>query len=286
MSGRSSFLRAFFGLVGGLALWAATPTVADAATPEELFKTNCGACHTIGAGKLVGPDLRGVEDRRDRAWLEKFVKSSQSMIDAGDAEAVKLFEEYNKVPMPDPPISEDEIKQVLDFIAESNKGGKVVTLIAAAAAESHSPEDVKKGQEMFQGRIRFSAGGPACNSCHEVQNDAVIGGGVLAKELTSVMSTMGGAGVQAVLGKPPFPVMEQAYRDHELTKDEIKALTAFLADADKNKAFQKPRDYGERLFVSGVVGVVVLLGLYALIWRRRKRLPVNHAIFARQVESQ
>jgi len=24
----------------------------------ELFRNNCGACHTVGKGKLVGPDLK------------------------------------------------------------------------------------------------------------------------------------------------------------------------------------------------------------------------------------
>jgi cytochrome c2 len=27
---------------------------------EKIFRMNCGACHSVGKGKLVGPDLLGV----------------------------------------------------------------------------------------------------------------------------------------------------------------------------------------------------------------------------------
>ena len=27
---------------------------------EQIFKTNCVSCHTIGGGRLIGPDLEGV----------------------------------------------------------------------------------------------------------------------------------------------------------------------------------------------------------------------------------
>jgi hypothetical protein len=147
-------------------------------------------------------------------------------------------------------------------------------------------EDILRGQELFQGNIRLSGRGPACNSCHHVKNDAVIGGGILAKELTSVFSTMGEPGVRAILGKPPFAVMEQAYRDRPLSEDEVHALVAFLQRADEQQSFQQPRDYGIRLAGTGAVGTVLLLGAYAFIFRGRKRASVNQAIYDRQVKSE
>ena len=47
---------------------------------EQLFQTTCFACHTIGGGRLVGPDLAGVHELRSQEWLEQFVLSSQTMI--------------------------------------------------------------------------------------------------------------------------------------------------------------------------------------------------------------
>ena len=155
----------------------------------------------------------------------------------------------------------------------------------AAPAEPASEEDILAGQEMFQGNIRFVNGGPACNACHEVRNDAVIGGGILATELTSVFSRMGGAGVKAILGYAPFPVMQAAYAEQSLTEIEVAALVAFLEFADSEQYNQLPRDYGLGLFVSGSAGAGVLFLFFAFVWRGRKKGSVNQAIYDRQITS-
>jgi len=256
---------------------------------EQIYQTTCFACHTIGGGRLVGPDLAGVHDRRSQEWLERFVASSQAMINDGDAEAAALFEEFNRVPMPDSFISEEQIRQVLSYIKSQSSDqtadvapseGEQVPATAPA-----SEKDILIGQDLFQGKIRFVNKGPACNACHEVRNDAVIGGGILATELTTVFSRMGGAGVTAILGHAPFPVMQAAYKDQSLTEDEVVALVAFLEYADSEQYNQLPRDYGIGLFVSGSLGAGVLFLFFAVVWRGRKKESVNQAIFDRQIRS-
>lgn len=76
----------------------------------------CKACHTIGDGRLIGPDLKGVTERRDTDWLISFIRSSQTMIENGDELAVQLFNEYNKVPMPDNDLTDAEIMEILEYI--------------------------------------------------------------------------------------------------------------------------------------------------------------------------
>jgi mono/diheme cytochrome c family protein len=259
-----------------------SPGVAGAKSGEEIFfSRGCNACHTIGGGRLVGPDLLGVSERRSEDWLVAFVQHSQAMVDAGDPVAVALFEEHNKVTMPDQPLSRAEILAVVEYA----KTPQVIGGTAPAVPAVFTEEDIVLGQDLFEGTVRLSNGGPACNSCHDVTNDAVIGGGILAKELTSVFSRLGGPGVRAILGSPPFPVMQEAYKDESLTEPEVKALVGFLQHADNEKALQQPRDYGVGLFASGVVGSGILLGLYSLLWRRRKRSSVNQSIYDRQVKS-
>ena len=256
---------------------------------EQVFNTTCFACHTIGGGRLIGPDLAGVHETRSQEWLEEFIKSSQSMINAGDAEAVALFEEYNSLLMPDAPATEEQIRQVLSYI-QSQSAGQTASVDASVdepvtPPEPASEEEILAGQEMFQGNIRFENSGPACNACHEVRNDAVIGGGILAAELTTVFSRMGGAGVTAILGQAPFPVMQAAYENHSLTEEEVATLVAFLEYTNSEQYNQLPRDYGIGLFASGAVGAGILFFLFGFVWRGRKRGSVNQAIYDRQIRS-
>lgn len=263
---------------------------AHAAGPGEAkFNSICAACHTIGEGRRVGPDLLGVTERRSEEWLLKFIKSSQSVVASGDPDAVKLFEEFNKTPMPDMPQFSDA--DVRDILAHIRDGRPAAAASAAAtppppAVETPpSPEDIERGRRLFQGLTRLENAGPACNSCHHVTNDAVIGGGVLAKDLTLVFSRMGAPGVSAIIGQPPFPVMQVAYAERPITADESRALVAFLQDADNRHALQTPVDYGRRLVLGGTGGFAVLLSFYGIAWRKRKSHPVNQAIFDRQLRS-
>jgi mono/diheme cytochrome c family protein len=262
---------------------------------EELFQKMCAACHTIGDGRRVGPDLENVHNTRSQEWLEKFVTSSKSMISSGDAEAVAVFEEYKKMPMPDFPISNEQVGQIVAYVKTMSSGpadnnsDEVVEEVSPVepeqSTETASPEDVLVGQGLFQGTTRFLNNGPTCNSCHEVKNDAVIGGGILASELTTVFSRMGETGVKAILGQAPFPVMQAAYKDKALTENEIAYLVAFLQNADEENLFHQPRDYGMGLFISGLIGTGILFVLFGLLWRGRRIGSVNQAIYDRQIKS-
>lgn len=89
---------------------------------KKLYNSNCAACHTIGRGKLTGPDLKGVTERLDVDWLITFIISSKSLIDAGDEYAVKIFNEYNKIPMPDHRhLSRENILNILSYIEDRSQ---------------------------------------------------------------------------------------------------------------------------------------------------------------------
>src|SRR4051812_38076999 len=85
-------------LVFALAFAAPAPARAAAGTPEakKIFNQRCTACHSFGKGIKVGPDLKGVTKRRERPWLLKFIRSSQTVIGAGDPVASKLFADFKK----------------------------------------------------------------------------------------------------------------------------------------------------------------------------------------------
>ena len=67
---------------------------------EELYKTNCTACHVMTDKRLVGPGLKGVTDKYSKDWLKKWIINSQEFIASGDEKAIAIYEEYNKQIMP------------------------------------------------------------------------------------------------------------------------------------------------------------------------------------------
>jgi mono/diheme cytochrome c family protein len=253
---------------------------------KEIFQQRCAACHSIGGGRLVGPDLKGVNDKRPEDWLLKFTKSSQRLVKSGDKTAVALFEQFNKIPMPDQALSDDQIRKVLAHIKKTGGSPAAGKESAAPPAPTAQSDEIQRGQDLFEGKVRFANAGPSCNACHHVKSDVLLGGGILASELTLVFSRMGHAGVRAILGNTPFPVMQAAYAGKELSEKEISALVAFLQHADKEHARQMPKEWGWRMFSAGAGGVVVLLGIFSLAGRRRKKRCVNQDIYDRQVKSE
>jgi nitrite reductase (NO-forming) len=78
-----------------------------------LFESKCLACHSLGAGPRVGPDLLHVNERRSEAWLKSWLTSPEKMLAADDT-AKALLARFN-VPMPNQNLSPAEIKQVVKY---------------------------------------------------------------------------------------------------------------------------------------------------------------------------
>ncbi len=83
---------------------------------EYFFQSRCGACHTVGNGDGVGPDLAGVTTRRDRAWLTRYLAEPDRVRAEGDPIAMALFAKYKNVPMPNLRLSGIEIAALLSYL--------------------------------------------------------------------------------------------------------------------------------------------------------------------------
>lgn len=93
---------------------------------KKLFKANCAACHSVGSNKVVGPGLQGINEKREKEWLHKWIKNSGELIASGDADAKAIFNEYNKVIMPPQPVSDEDIDAILAYIDEPGDGETIV----------------------------------------------------------------------------------------------------------------------------------------------------------------
>src|SRR5437763_14698413 len=95
---------------------AANAAGSDADAGKQIFQEKCTACHTVGNGPLVGPDLKGVTARRPRDWLEQWIAAPDAMIAKKDPVATELLHQFHDVPMPNPGLSASDVTAVLAFL--------------------------------------------------------------------------------------------------------------------------------------------------------------------------
>jgi nitrite reductase (NO-forming) len=91
----------------------ATPSDPVAVKGKLAFESKCLACHSIGGGDKLGPDIYGVSKRRSDAWLAKWLKVPEQMLPA-DADAKMMFDKY-KLSMPNQNLSDEEIRQFVAY---------------------------------------------------------------------------------------------------------------------------------------------------------------------------
>lgn len=91
-----------------------TPADPDAVLGKQAFESKCLACHSIGQGKKLGPDLAGVTKRRTEAWLTRWMKEPDKMLQT-DADAKAMLKEYNNIPMPNQNLSDVEVRQYVKY---------------------------------------------------------------------------------------------------------------------------------------------------------------------------
>ena len=121
-----SFSRIVFLCLAFVLTFSTVSFAQDAAKGKELFNSQCAACHKLDANS-TGPALRGVAERHSADWLHKWVKNSAGLIKSGDAAAVKVFNEWNKVPMNAfPNLSDEDIDNIIAYTSEPKPENKAV----------------------------------------------------------------------------------------------------------------------------------------------------------------
>src|SRR5687767_5794769 len=119
LGGRPRRTRALVSVIQLLAVLVAPAALARGASRgAQLFTQRCASCHSVGEGDRVGPDLHGVLERRDEAWVTRFIQSPGTLIDSGDPDATELLKKFNGVRMPDQQLSDEERAGLFAFFRD------------------------------------------------------------------------------------------------------------------------------------------------------------------------
>jgi mono/diheme cytochrome c family protein len=240
--------------------WTAPPAQ-SAADGEAIFRDKCVGCHSIGGGRLIGPDLKGVTAQRDPQWLASFIAGPDKVLAAGDPTATALLKQFNNVQMPNLGLSQAQVAAVIAYLQAP---GGVVTQTTAVALPAGDPV---RGKALFLGDVHLHNGGPPCMGCHSIDSAGVLGGGVMGPNLTQAFAKYGDAGLASALANIPFPVMKPIYADHPLAPEEQADLRTYI-----QAAASQPQANRELLVLAlSLAGWIAAMIAIGIIWRRRLR---------------
>lgn len=97
--------------------FAAAPQISGQTRGDYLFRTRCTACHTVGGGDKLGPDLKGVVAARSKAWLTRWLKEPDKMIAERDPTALALKARYRGLPMPNLGLNDVDAAAMIEFLS-------------------------------------------------------------------------------------------------------------------------------------------------------------------------
>ncbi len=260
------WLLALGALLGALALLPALARAQETPTGDAIFAAKCAACHTVGGGNLVGPDLAGVTTRRDKAWLARWIKEPDKVLAEGDPTATQLFEQFNKVPMPNLALTDAEVAALVAYLESVDAGSASAPVAVAVALPAGN---VERGRALFLGAAPLENGGPACMRCHSVAGMGALGGGALGADLTQVIDRYGGeAGLGAFLGSPATTTMNAVWANQPMSDQERADLVAFFGSTAV--AERPPSTLWTLAALAGALAAGMAL-VAGIVWRNRLR---------------
>ena len=246
------------------------PGFAQEPDAETFYKTYCVACHNIGSAGPVGPDLAGVTERQTREWLIPFMMDPPAVLNSGDPYAQELLAANNNIPMAKiPGLDQAMAIALLDYIEAQSGSAPIAPDVKEV--EPFTAEETQGGRDLFTGAIGFENGAPACVSCHTTADLGGWGGGTLGPDLTNAFERLNGRrALTGWLGMPASAVMTPVFKDHKLTKNEIRDLVAFL-ESEHNSGNPEAPSVRASFFGAGVFVALVLLALFGFFWKNRYR---------------
>lgn len=218
------------------------PAAGDGDPAAKLFLQKCAGCHTVGKGKLTGPDLN-----ESSTWqapdLDKAIKVMETKVG---------------------PLKPEDIVSLRDLLKSADVRDRLAAeqeRVAKATAAAFDPPSPTIGAALFTGRAALAGGGVACISCHATGGV----GGNLAVPLDGVHAKLGETPLQSAIEKTSFKVMTAAYRNHPVTRQEAIHLTAYLGTLQPTTTAAS-----SRVPLAGAIGAAVLFVTLGFVYGGRR----------------
>lgn len=252
---------------------------------KDLFKANCAACHSVGSNKLVGPGLEGINDKRSEEWLIQWTKNSAELIASGDADAIAIFEEFNKIPMPPQNLSDEELVEVYAYIADP-EGYSLEGEVTEEGVEEITGVN-ELGEKLYKSN---------CAACHSVGSNKVVGPGLegvndkrskewLIKWIqnSGELIASGDADANAIFEEynkmimPPQPLSEEevvAVLDYIANPGTATAKT----DDTEKEVVEEVNEEGYSITMYGVIIALLLLSFVVLVVVNKSKAKLEKAV--------
>lgn len=261
------------------------PVHGRAQDAADFYRHNCMSCHTIGGGRLTGPDLKNVTERKDRVWLTRFMLDPKGVIDSGDPYAQELLQQSRGVVMPlVAGMNRARAEALLDLIEAESKMEKSQFAGVQISERPFTPRDIELGRKLFIGRVPLKNGGASCISCHNIHGLGGLGGGTLAPDLTTVFERYEGRKALATwLTAPATPTMQSVFKQQPLDAEEVLPLVAYF----QHTLERSPEDVSTvrlNFVLLGFAGTLLLLGAFDVMWNKRFRAVRRPLVQAKKVE--
>lgn len=189
--------------------WAifAAPAAPAQDTGSATFAEKCTACHTIGSGNAVGPDLSKVSNWTD-ADLSVSVRRMEKMVG---------------------PLTDEQVNGLVSFLKRSDATSQLQAKQAEAKAKASieqdkNPASANNGRLLYFGKQPFENGGMSCVSCHS----AGAAGGALGPDLSTIGQRMSETALVSACENTSFKVMKKAYANHQITHQEARDLAKYF----------------------------------------------------------
>jgi cytochrome c5 len=85
---------------------------------KKVYDVKCSACHKLTEEKLVGPGWKGITHRKKAEWIMNFATNTDEMLDKDPEAQAQL--EICLVRMPNQNLSDDEVREVYEFMRQND----------------------------------------------------------------------------------------------------------------------------------------------------------------------